>query len=846
MAEVKLKAGIVKHLKLLAQAGLIDKTLFSKVKTELPKYKTLFATINFLVEKGVIDENKLVDFYSKRYKLPIVDLKEIEIDEMIGQLIKVPLCRRHVVMPIKIDNIFITVATFFPMNIEAQDDLSSASGRRVKWVLAPRSEILQKIEDYYFSSSNEIQTFAHDLDSADPNTDLSSDILGQDVVVLNNPGAAPVVKLVNLIISDAIAQHASDIHIEPSETHVSVRYRIDGTLKEVATLNKELHNAIVSRIKIMSGLDIAERRIPQDGKARVKRNEHSEITDLRVSTIPTMFGEKVVMRVLDESNIDKKLEDLGHPDYIVKPYSLLLKRPHGVIIVTGPTGSGKSTTLYVSLGMLAGEDVNIVTVEDPIEYHLDGINQVGINARKGMTFAAALRSILRQDPDVIMVGEIRDRETAEIAMEAAQTGHLVLTTLHTNDAASAVTRLLELGVAPYLIQSSLIGVLAQRLVKKLCPACKRKEPVSGEEELILQSSKGLKISESFVPVGCKKCNDIGYKGRIAIGELLVMDDSIREAISQGATDLEIKRRAVNAGMVPMELTAYSLVVKGETSIKEAFRVAGPCNLEDMPPEIINLAGLRDYLDPSLVSTAGMATTPPEQPQQQSAVSAASTQSQDDASLEVDLPQHMIEEPTSQPPMPDASTLQNQIPQAVLPSGAAGPASQPTIIQNSATTTVPSNIQTQGQPNIDDPQWVENFIKSKVLPSNQGVLPQTQRPSLLIIDDDKFVRDTLANALAAEYNIRTAADGVEGLKLINIQAPDVVLLDIVMPRMSGFEVLQMIRMNQYWENVKVIILTAENSREDEILGMHLGADDFIRKPVDLEILKARIKAVLRRR
>ena len=517
---------------------------------------------DYMLAKEFVNETKEVAILGDFYCMPYVEIDMLDIDKSLFDLFSFEFMKRNKIIPVwrKIDGTLL-VATGQPLNCTALSSISSQLICPVDYVLVPPLQI----ERYIDSIAAVISTTAA-LDDLNDEGDVAlfaqaakkeTEMLEGDVV--NNPS----VRLVDSIIKEAIPYRASDIHIEPFEKTVKVRYRIDGDLQERAEFPTASYSAISARIKIMSGMDIAERRIPQDG--RINLIVGGKEYDFRISSLPTMFGEKFVIRVLDRSSFRFTREDLGFTEAENEVLDKMLTRPHGIILLTGPTGCGKSTTLYAFLKEINKPEVNIVTVEDPVEYVMAGINQTQVNVKANMTFAVALRSILRQDPDIIMVGEMRDEETAEIAVRAAITGHLVFSTLHTNDAPGSITRLQDMGVEDYLVADSLVGVIAQRLVKRLCPACKKRSKTTQKEMEILGIDEPVNI---FRPQGCQFCNGTGYKGRIAVHEMMYINDNMRNAIVTEKNLERLRDIAKENGMVTLWNSCKNLVFKGVTSIQE--------------------------------------------------------------------------------------------------------------------------------------------------------------------------------------------------------------------------------------------------------------------------------------
>jgi type IV pilus assembly protein PilB len=518
-----------------------------------------------LVEQGILSESQLVAALAQQIGLPFVDLEEFSVDGSATGRVSGTVCRRHTALPIGYDDDGkLLVAMADPGNVFALDDMRSLSGSDVRPVVATRNDVLAAIDRYYRADADlDDITNAMDLGTED-DEDLSK--------VKEIVEDAPIVKFVNLLITQAIQDRASDIHLEPTERDLRVRYRIDGVLHEVMRSPKAIQSGVISRLKIMADINIAERRIPQDGRLSVAA--HGKKVDLRVATLPTVWGEKVVMRILDNSTASLDLSDLGFGEDNYRRFSKSFTKPYGMILVTGPTGSGKSTTLYATLNIVSKPEVNVITVEDPVEYRLAGINQVQVNQKAGLTFAAALRSILRSDPDVVLIGEIRDHETAQIAVEAALTGHLVLATLHTNDAPSAVTRLTEMGIEPFLVGSALDCVLAQRLTRRLCDRCKEAyTPTPADLEAFgYPWTPGEPLPTLYRPAGCSNCSKTGYKGRIALHEIMEVGEQIERLTVQRASAAAIGEVARAEGMLTLRADGMSKVAQGVTSIEEVLRV----------------------------------------------------------------------------------------------------------------------------------------------------------------------------------------------------------------------------------------------------------------------------------
>ncbi|OGW28620.1 MAG: type II secretion system protein GspE [Nitrospirae bacterium GWC2_57_13] len=565
---------------MLVAGGLIKEDQLKKALDEQKKRGGRVGEL--LVDLGFLTEYNLASFLGRQLQIPYVEIDKQLVDTDTVRLIPAAMARRLTAIPLYRDKEAIVVAMADPLNIFGIDDIRKAAGREVRQVVATRSDIMRAIDRLYgvtMAIDDAVMDFAGV--AGETEAGVIPDVVSED---------APVVKLVSMVIAQAIMERASDIHIVPEGKSVKIRYRVDGVLREVKTFQREMHAPIVSRIKILADMDIAEKRIPQDGRfqARITHSDTGPVVtsvfrersalrmdgdttvDLRVSTLPVIQGETVVMRILDRTQIIQNLEGLNFSPDLLERYKGLIQRPYGMILVTGPTGSGKTTTLYASVNALDKKKNNIVTVEDPVEYQIMGVNQLQVNPKAGVTFAGGLRSILRQDPDVIMVGEIRDRETAEIAIHAALTGHIVFSTLHTNDAAGAATRLTDMGIEPFLIASSAIGIAAQRLVRKVCDHCKK--PYAASPELL----KSLGLAPGAVTFyrgeGCAACGNEGYKGRIGIYELMQMNETIRTLIIAKASSSAIKAAALQAGFRSLRQEGLLKAAEGITTVEEVLRV----------------------------------------------------------------------------------------------------------------------------------------------------------------------------------------------------------------------------------------------------------------------------------
>lgn len=515
-----------------------------------------------LVELGLITESELVRALASQVGMEFVELNNFPVDVSAVALVPAAVCRRHNALPIALDESGLKIAMANPGNVVAVDDIRTLTNRHVVPVVATHDDVVGAI-DRYCRADTELESLQDSLEES----------VEEDMGAVGGmtEDEAPIVRFVNLLITQAIQDRASDIHIEPAEKNFRVRYRIDGVLHETQRAAKGIQNGVISRLKIMSDIDIAERRRPQDGRLSVSHSGRK--IDLRVATLPTVWGEKVVMRILDNTTAALDLEDLGIRPNNLDLYKASYSKPYGMILVTGPTGSGKSTTLYATLNQVSKTEINVITVEDPVEYRIPNINQIQVNPKAGLTFASALRSILRADPDVVLVGEIRDHETAQIAIEAALTGHLVLSTLHTNDAPSAITRLIEMEIEPFLVGSAVDCVVAQRLARRLCENCKQEyTPEPRDLETRFKWQAGMEVPVLFKPAGCSSCSNTGYRGRMALHEMMPVTEEIERMAVDRASSAEIARMAISQGMETLLEDGWAKVQDGLTSLEELFRV----------------------------------------------------------------------------------------------------------------------------------------------------------------------------------------------------------------------------------------------------------------------------------
>lgn len=551
----------------LIQKGLLTE---QQLQEALSKQKELGQKLGeTVVTLGFVSENDMIDMLVEQLGIEYVDVRREKIDESAVKLLKEDFLRKNSIIPIGYDPLLpnvLRVAMADPMDIIAIDDISIITNLQIDPVLSTKTAIDIAL-DKVFGDTQAMQ--AAEQYRKERERDKAIITGGDEESGDSELDNSPIVQLVRSILEQGVRRGSSDIHIEALEFKVRVRYRIDGTLVEAFSYDIDLLSGIVARIKIIGGMDISEKRKPQDG--RIAMTVDRRDWDVRVSILPTINGEKVVMRLTSKENLTRDKKNLGFTEEELDKFDRILKNPHGIVLVTGPTGSGKSTTLYTALSELNTEEVNIITVEDPVEANMEGLNQVHVNEKAGLTFAAALRSILRQDPDIIMIGEIRDGETADIAVRAAITGHLVISTLHTNGTASTVTRLIDMGLEPYLVGDSLVGVIAQRLVRRLCPECKKIAYMTEDEKRLLGVTRPGQV-QVYEPVGCDNCNNTGYKGRIGVYEIMPVTNALRIKIAAGSRADQIKEVAVSEGMHPLSESATRLFLEGTTSFKEALRI----------------------------------------------------------------------------------------------------------------------------------------------------------------------------------------------------------------------------------------------------------------------------------
>ena len=560
---------------LLVREGLIDNEQLARALQEQKGSNDKLGSI--LVKLSFVTEENLIAFLSRQYGIQSITLSQLDIDPDVLKLVPEQIARKYEVLPVKLQGNTLTLAMGDPTNVFALDDVGFMTNLQVIPAVASQAAIRQAIDRSYDSKDGGIADIMSEMEGAATDVELvegDEEAAASKVDVFElkeSADEAPVVRLINMILVDAIRRGASDIHLEPYEKVFRVRFRVDGVLHEIMTPPKRLEAALTSRVKIMASLDIAERRLPQDGRIKLRFNQRE--IDFRVSTLPTIFGEKTVMRILDKDSLQLDLTMLGFDSWSLEQFTKAIHSPYGMILITGPTGSGKTTTLYSAIHTINSPDINIMTVEDPVEYNLKGVNQVQVNDEIGRSFAGALRAFLRQDPDVILVGETRDLETAQIGIRAALTGHLVLSTLHTNDCPSTVARLLDMGIPPFLVSSSLMLILAQRLGRRVCKDCK--QPYEADEEMLVPYGhipQGLGKVNFYKGKGCATCNFTGMKGRVAIYEVMPISQELRDLMIRNAPTAEIRETAQGQGMKTLRQNALQKVLEGMMTVEEVLRV----------------------------------------------------------------------------------------------------------------------------------------------------------------------------------------------------------------------------------------------------------------------------------
>lgn len=721
-------------VKLLLKNSIVDPATIEEIRrSNAQGVKSYIA--DKIVSLGFIDQHALGNLLEQSFNIPFIDLDALSINKKATEAVPEEVCRKHIIFPYNIEKDYITIAAFDPLNLDAEKDVSYLSARMVQTTLASKNQIVDKINEYY-NPDRFIDNLADKISFTKSEEDSIIESESDTQEIESQKSDAPIVRLVNSILNDAIDNEASDIHVEPTEKKVIIRCRIDGILKKVMDVPKYAAAQLLSRIKIISNLDIAETRKPQDGKSKVRKGNVT--IDLRVSILPTTFGEKAVIRILDNRKANVSFEKLGIMGKNLKELNNVLNLKQGIILATGPTGSGKTTTLYAALNKIKSVTTNILTVEDPIEYMMEGINQVQVNEKAGVTFASTLRSFLRQDPDVILVGEIRDKETAEISIQASLTGHLVLSTLHTNSAVETITRLIDIGVDRYKVGSALSAIIAQRLVRKLCTSCKEeKEPDINEQNLIPLLKKYNLPQKFYRAKGCPNCDDLGYKGRTGLYEILIIDKAIKAKIMEGVNSAQLEEFAIKRGFKTFNHTGLEHIANGISSAEELSRVI---SFSDKEESLVEAAMLKP-----------------------------------DDLKEAELEEHFSKS-------------------------------------------------------------LENLKKA-----------EGGKRKVLVTEDDTIMRKLIVRTLSKQgkYDVKEAANGRAALNSLSSELPDLIILDLMMPIMDGFEFMKRMRSDNKYKNIPILVLTALNDKVSHLKSLEHGGDDFLTKPFDINIMLAHVEALFRR-
>ena len=769
-----------------------------------------------------VSEEGLADSLAAYARFPRVNLATANIDPEAVKLLPQEIARKYFCIPIRTEGRHMLVAMANPTDYRAMQEVEFKIGRTLKVLVCTRTEILDAIAKFY-EPEDSLKAFTDGLDDAKDLMIIAGDgNTGAEIDLSDGRSQAelpPVIKVVNLIIQDAINQRATDIHVEPTLNDVQVRARVDGVLRQLMQLPKWLGTPISSRMKVLAKLDIAERRLPQDGRMKVQRESKSY--DLRVSTLPTLFGEKIVLRILSSGTELPTLEQVNLDPADLKTLMRSLNQPQGLILVTGPTESGKSTTLYASLGYRKSSEVNIVTVEDPVEYQMQGINQVQVNVKAGLTFASCLRSILRQDPDVILIGEMRDLETTEISFHAAMTGHMVLSTLHTNSAIATINRLLDLGVDPVLISSSITLIIAQRLLRKLCQECKKPyDPPPGMLERLGVVPDG---TQYFQASGCQRCGETGFSGRMAVHEMLTVNNTVRELIVRKASEYEIQAAMRAQGMTFLLERGMDKARAGLTAISELFRVL---QLDEQEA----FSAQKQERCPSCKATveAEYALCP------NCLTSLKTLCGRCNQQLKLDWKMC----PYCKAPVTDEMTDPARLLPAADLSGVTDTTSaEPVHVTTSAVPASP----------ITAVRRPAASLRTDAPPSNGDTAP-SKTPRILIVDDDAAIRLVVAKSLEQlpfDINTELASNGTQGVEMASKNHPDLIILDVMMPGMDGFAVCEKLRSQVETAFIPIMMLTANPSEEGRIRGYMVGTDDYVSKPFNVAELNARVTRLLRR-
>jgi type IV pilus assembly protein PilB len=770
--------GDIKLLKFLAQQGVINDEIATRIEKDISETHDSQCAIELLSREGLVDEEAVARALANRLRLPVVNLATHGIDHAVTGLVREEVAAKFGALPIRLHNDTVIIAVHNPLDREAMQAIAFAIGRPVRPEVATYSALQDAIHHAYHLEES-LNSYLDGV-SADGEAEITQLPASETDLskLVRDTQLPPVVKLLNVILVDGIRGGASDIHIETTLADVRVRYRIDGVLQEAFRLPKWVQDPLTARCKVLASLDITERRVPQDGRIRI--NYQGKSVDLRVSSLPTQFGEKVTMRILDASSGPRGIDSLTLQKRDMECVRHAIARPQGIVLVTGPTGSGKTTTLYSMLTEMTSPETNIVTIENPIEYQLKGVNQVEINEKQGLTFASTLRSILRQDPDIILVGEIRDQETAQIAARAAQTGHLVLSTLHTNDSVATISRLLDLGIDPFLVATATNAIIAQRLVRRICKGCA--EPYTPDSHTL--SLLGLRAQNvSFMRgKGCKACRNSGLVGREAVFEVMPMTPAMAKLVERKAPESALRRQAKEDGMITLEANAVAKVLSGTTTAEEVLRVVDGFEGSAYCPTC------NQVMDDSF-SVCPHCATP----------------------------------------------LHNQCRSCgerletgwrTCPYCGSGSTAEGSIEENAAART--------GAPII--------------IEETSDVPTPARRFRALVIDDEadfRFLLQTFLEHSGIPFDVTTAANGREGLECAEQLVPDIILLDIMMPELDGFEVCKRLRSKVRTAFVPILMLTALDDAANRTRGYLAGTDDYVGKPFERAELMARVRRIIHR-
>jgi type II secretory ATPase GspE/PulE/Tfp pilus assembly ATPase PilB-like protein/ActR/RegA family two-component response regulator len=769
---------------------------------------------DILIEERRVTEDAIADAFAEWLRLPRIRLATVDVEPEALEKVREELARKHLSVPVRVERKELLLAMANPADESALRDVQFASGLSIRALVASRTEVLDAIARWYKPQDQLADFLSSIAETGELDILQSEEEKDAELEETSAVSDAPVVKLANLILAASISERASDVHIEPGLHSVLVRLRIDGMLREHMQIPKWMNYAIVSRFKILAKLDIAERRIPQDG--RIKIQSQGKIVEFRVSTLPTQFGEKVVLRVLGSAELPP-LEVLGYSDDQVELLVNNLNQPQGMMLVTGPTGSGKSSSLYAMLRKRKSSEVNIVTVEDPIEYQLPGITQVQVNVKQGLTFAGALRSILRQDPDVILVGEIRDLETAEVAFHAAMTGHMVLSTLHTNSALASVRRLLDMGVDPFIVSSSVALVVAQRLARRVCRNCK--ETYTPDPSLLEKLRITAGRDEVFYHGrGCTTCGQTGFAGRVGIFEFVRMTPALRDLVNRNAGEDEMRKVSSLAGTKFLLEDAIEKVRAGVTTLEEVLRV-----IQIEETDIVGCPSCGSFINRDFSTCPYCLHT------LRHICEHCGQELHPDWKL---CP--YCNKRTARQIEQDAAT------KAAAPAPAAPPPAAAPSVDGAAK-------KARAGKSAKAPQHVEMPVVLET--TDVAVMSGMERkPLILVVDDDASIRHILVKTfqqLPIECTVDTASDGVEALEKVESAIPDLIVLDVMMPRMDGFTVCETLRANVRTAFIPIMMLTANADELSRTRGFLVGTDDYVGKPFSFPELNARVMRLLRR-